>query len=166
MVVNRVGFFLQDGLKMIENTIESVPWKDLFFCFCFLILFFFLAWAILLPGKSHGWRSLVGSLRVGHNWVTSLSFFIFMLWRRKWPTHSSVLAWTIPGMGEPGGLLSMGLHRVGHDWSDLAAAAGTVLWAKLSQWVKHNSLPSGGLHPSRKGKTKNSKCKRLNYILY
>ena len=37
-------------------------------------------------------------------------------------THSSVLAWRIPGMGEPGGLLSMRLHRVGHDCSDLAAA--------------------------------------------
>ena len=37
--------------------------------------------------------------------------------------HSSVLAWRIPGMGEPGGLPSMGSHRVGHDWSDLAAAA-------------------------------------------
>ena len=41
-------------------------------------------------------------------------------------THSSVLASRIPGMGEPGGLPSMGLHRVGHDWSDLAAAAATV----------------------------------------
>ena len=38
-------------------------------------------------------------------------------------THSSVLAWRIPGMGEPGGLPSMGSHRVGHDRSDLAAAA-------------------------------------------
>ena len=38
-------------------------------------------------------------------------------------THSSVLAWRIPGMGEPGRLPSMGLHRVGHDWSDLAAVA-------------------------------------------
>ena len=38
-------------------------------------------------------------------------------------TYSSVLAWRIPGTGEPGGLLSMGSHRVGHDWSDLAAAA-------------------------------------------
>ena len=38
-------------------------------------------------------------------------------------THSSVLAWRIPGMGEPGGLSSLGSHRVGHDWSDLAAAA-------------------------------------------
>ena len=36
-------------------------------------------------------------------------------------THSSVLAWRIPGMGERGGLPSMGSHRVGHDWSDLAA---------------------------------------------
>ena len=38
-------------------------------------------------------------------------------------THSSVLAWRIPGTVEPGGLPSMGSHRVGHDWSDLAAAA-------------------------------------------
>ena len=38
-------------------------------------------------------------------------------------THSCVLAWRIPGMGEPGGLPSMGSHRVGHDWSNLAAAA-------------------------------------------
>ena len=38
-------------------------------------------------------------------------------------THSSVLAWRIPGTGEPGGLPFMGSHRVRHDWSDLAAAA-------------------------------------------
>ena len=37
-------------------------------------------------------------------------------------THSSVIAWRIPGMGEPGGLPSMGSHRVGHDRSDLAVA--------------------------------------------
>ena len=41
-------------------------------------------------------------------------------------THSSALAWRIPGTGEPGGLPSMGLHRVGHDWSDLAAAAAAA----------------------------------------
>ena len=41
--------------------------------------------------------------------------------------HSSVLAWRIPGTGEPGGLPSMGSHRVGHDWTDLAAAAA-LLW--------------------------------------
>ena len=42
-------------------------------------------------------------------------------------THSSVLAWRIPGMGEPGGLPSMGLHRGGHNWSDLAVAAAVGL---------------------------------------
>ena len=46
-------------------------------------------------------------------------------------THSSVLAWRISGMGEPGGLLSMGLHRVGHDWSDLAAAAAARSWIQI-----------------------------------
>ena len=41
-------------------------------------------------------------------------------------THSSVLAWRIPGTAEPGGLPSMGSHRVGHDCSDLAAAAAAA----------------------------------------
>ena len=47
---------------------------------------------------------------------------------KEMATHSSVLAWRIPGMGEPGGLPSMGLHRVGHDWSNLAAAAEAGLY--------------------------------------
>ena len=46
-------------------------------------------------------------------------------------THSSVLAWRIPGTGEAGGLPSMGSHRVGHDWSDLAAAAAAAAAASL-----------------------------------
>ena len=46
-------------------------------------------------------------------------------------THSSILAWRIPGTGEPGGLPSMGSHRVGHDWSDLAAAAETGKGCRL-----------------------------------
>ena len=41
-------------------------------------------------------------------------------------THSSILAWRIPGIEEPDGLLSMGPYRVGHDWSDLAAAVVDV----------------------------------------
>ena len=45
---------------------------------------------------------------------------------KEMATHSSVLAWRIPGMGEPCGLPSKGSHRVGHDWSDLAAAAATA----------------------------------------
>ena len=49
--------------------------------------------------------------------------FHFHALEKEMATHSSVLAWRIPGMGEPGGLPSLGSHRVGHDWSDLAAAA-------------------------------------------
>ena len=50
-------------------------------------------------------------------------------------THSTVLAWRIPGMGEPGGLPSMGSHRVRHDRSDLAAAAHSIEGAYLvAQW--------------------------------
>ena len=45
-------------------------------------------------------------------------------------THSSVLAWRIPGTGEPGGLPSMGSHRVGHDWGDLAIAI--FIWVSVS----------------------------------
>ena len=41
-------------------------------------------------------------------------------------THSGVLAWRIPGMAEPGGLPSTGSRRVGHDWSDLVAAAAAA----------------------------------------
>ena len=45
---------------------------------------------------------------------------------KEMATHSSVLAWRIPGTGEPGGLPSMASHRVGHDLGDLAAAAAAV----------------------------------------
>ena len=45
-------------------------------------------------------------------------------------THSSVLAWRIPGTGKPGGPPSMESHRVGHDWSNLAAAAAATLVGK------------------------------------
>ena len=53
--------------------------------------------------------------------------FHFHALEKEMATHSSVLAWKIPGTGEPGGLPSLGLHRVGHDWSDLAAAAAAFI---------------------------------------
>ena len=46
-------------------------------------------------------------------------------------SHSSVLAWRIPGMGEPGGLPSLGSHRVGQDWSDLAAGAAACTYMNI-----------------------------------
>ena len=51
--------------------------------------------------------------------------FHFHALKKEMATHSSVLAWRIPGTGEPSELPSMGSHRVGHDWGDLAAAANT-----------------------------------------
>ena len=58
--------------------------------------------------------------------------FHFHALEKEMATHSSVLAWRIPGMGEPGGLLSLGSHRVGHDWSDLAAAAAAGFFHLLA----------------------------------
>ena len=81
---------------------------------------------VLLPGKSHGRWSLVAAVHgVARNqtWLSDFTFHFHAL-EKEMATHSSILAWRIPGMGESGGLLSMGLHRVGHDWSDLAAARG------------------------------------------
>ena len=51
-------------------------------------------------------------------------------------THSSILAWKIPWMEEPGRLQSMGLCRVGHDWSNLAAAAAAGMGGKRSEYVE------------------------------
>ena len=57
-------------------------------------------------------------------------------------THSSVLAWRIPGTGEPGGLPSMGSNRVGHNWSDLAAVAAATGFPDIS--VIKNPLANAG----------------------
>ena len=59
----------------------------------------------------------------GESDMTERLHFHFHALEKAMATHSSVLAWRIPGTGEPGGLPSVGLHRVGHDWSDSAAGA-------------------------------------------
>ena len=72
-----------------------------------------------LAWKSRGWRSLVGCSPWVAKSQTRLSDFTFTFHfhalEKEMATHSSVLVWRIPGTGEPGGLPSMGLHRVGHD---------------------------------------------------
>ena len=94
---------------------------------------------VLLPGESHGRRSLVGCSPWGHDWATSLSLFTFMHWRRKWqPTP--VFAWRIPGREEPGGLPSLGSHRVGHDWSNLAAAVVAAAVRQVSNLLNRPVL--------------------------
>ena len=70
------------------------------------------------------WQASVHWVVKSQAQLSNFSFtFHFRALEKEMATHSSVLAWRIPGTGEPGGLLSMGSHRVGHDGSDLAAAA-------------------------------------------
>ena len=73
--------------------------------------------------------------------------FHFHALEKETATHSSVLAWRIPGTGEPGGLLSMGSHRVGHDWSNLAAAAAAVQLSR--KWQPTPLLVPGKSHGQR-----------------
>ena len=72
---------------------------------------------VLLPGKSHGLRSLVGCSPWGR-WgsdMTEWLHFHFHTLEKEMATHSGFLAWRVPGTGEPCGLPSVGSHRVGHD---------------------------------------------------
>ena len=86
--------------------------------------------------------------------MTERLHFHFHALEKEMATHSSVLAWRIPGTGEPGGLPSVGSHRVGHDWSDLAAAVAAFLEIPLKsansgnsqtvQWLGHYTSTSEG----------------------
>ena len=74
-------------------------------------------------GGGAGWATVHGVAK-SQTRLSDFPFtFHFHALEKEMATHSSVLACRIPGTGEPGGLPSMGSHRVGHDWSDLAAAA-------------------------------------------
>ena len=68
--------------------------------------------------------------------------FHFHALEKEMATHSSVLAWRIPGTGEPGGLPSMGSHRVGHDWSNTAAAAACRRRVLRVPWTARRSNQS------------------------
>ena len=69
------------------------------------------------------WWAAVHGVARSRTQLSDFTFtFHFHALEKEMATHSSVLAWRISGMGEPGGLPSMGSHRVRHDWSDLAAA--------------------------------------------
>ena len=86
------------------------------------------------PMDGGAWWAAVHGVTKSRTQLSDFTFtFHFHALEKEIATHSSVLAWRIPGTGEPGGLPSLGSHRVGHDWSDLAAAATSVL--KLGQLV-------------------------------
>ena len=77
------------------------------------------------PMDGGAWWATVHGVAKSQIRLSDFTFtFPFHALEKEMATHSSVLAWRIPGTGEPGGLPSMGPHRVRHDWNDLAAAAG------------------------------------------
>ena len=100
---------------------------------------------VVLPGKSHEQRSLVGCSPWGRQEVdmTERLHFHFPALEKEMATHSSVPAWRIPGTGEPGWLLSMGSHRVGHDWSDLAALTASASRKYTAVWVVIHQVQCG-----------------------
>ena len=80
--------------------------------------------AILWKTVRGAWYAAIHGVAKSRTQLSDFTFtFHFRALEKEMATHSSVLAWRIPGTGKPGGLPSMGSHRVGHDWSDLAAAA-------------------------------------------
>ena len=81
------------------------------------------------PMDGGAWRAVVHEVTKSQTRLSDFTFtFHSYALEKEMATHSSVLAWRIPGMGKPGGLPSMGSHRVGHNWSDLAAAAAKITW--------------------------------------
>ena len=86
--------------------------------------------ALLLQCLSHSAFPFLFTLLFNWNHYSSENFLFgsssCLKLEKAMATHSSVLGWRIPGTGEPGGLPSMGSHRIGHDWSDLAAAAAAA----------------------------------------
>ena len=88
------------------------------------------------------WKAAVHRVPEGPIRLSDFTFtFHFHALEKEMATHSSVLAWRIPGMGDPGGLPSMGSHRVRHDWSDLAVNDQAAYrgcpsaWQLLIKWL-------------------------------
>ena len=79
------------------------------------------------------WWAAVHGVTKSQTRLSDFTFtFHFHALEKEMATHSSVLAWRIPGMREPGGLPSMGSHRVRHDRSDLAAVAASLEFEEVS----------------------------------
>ena len=89
------------------------------------------------------WAGAVHGVAKSRTRLSNLTFtFHFPALEKEMAIHSSVLAWRIPETGEPGGLPSMGSHRVEHDWCDLAAAAATLLTNDVKHLFMYLAIPS------------------------
>ena len=92
------------------------------------------------PTDGGAWWVAVHGVAKSQTRLSDFTFtFHFHTLEKEMASHSSVLAWRIPGTGEPGGLPSMGSHRVGHNWSDLAASLHMGI---LKLWLMCSSLKS------------------------
>ena len=79
------------------------------------------------PMDGGAWWAAVHEVAKSRTWLRDFTFpFHFHALEKEMATHSSILAWRIPGMGKPGGLPSKGSHRVGNDWCNLAAAVAMI----------------------------------------
>ena len=88
------------------------------------------------PMDGGAWWAAVHGVVKSRTWLNDFTFtFHFHALEKDMATHSSVLAWRIPGTEEPGRRPSMGSCRVGHDWSDLAAAAQCFVYWHYSQYL-------------------------------
>ena len=97
---------------MWETWVGSLGWEDSLEK-ATATHFSILAWRI--PMDRGAWQATVHGVTEGRTRLRDFTFtFPFHALEKEMATHSSVLAWRIPGMGEPGGLPSMGSHRVGH----------------------------------------------------
>ena len=86
------------------------------------------------PMDGGAWWAAVHGIAKSQTRLSNFTFtFHFHALEKEMATHSSVLAWRIPGTAQPGGLPSMGSHRVGHDWSDLAVAAAAA--RQRTRWL-------------------------------
>jgi len=104
-----------------------------------------------IPMDGGAWWAAVHGVARNQTWLSDFTFtFHFHALEKEMATHSSVLAWRIPGTGEPGGLPSMGSHRVRHDWSDLAALAA----AELEKIGKHHENSNKESENIKKNRTK------------
>ena len=94
-----------------------------------------------MPMDGGAWKAAVHGVAEGRTWLSDFtSTFHFHALEKEMATHSSVLAWRIPGTGKPGGLPSMGSHTVGHDWSDLAIAMPYSFCLLLAFWLPFSLL--------------------------
>ena len=130
-IISKEVFLNELSFYWSENSVFSLKiWLHTLFFWIKLTKFY-----LNFTNRTGGaWWAAVHAVAKSRTRLSDFTFtFHFHALEKEMATHSSVLAWRIPGTGEPGGLPSMGSHRVRHDWSYTAAAAATEPYKLLKQ---------------------------------